>query len=63
MQVRVQSSTFTMTVNNTPISTPSPITDNTGGSLYTGGAPALLVAGSSQSEVSYTVTQAQLTVG
>lgn len=63
LQVRVQSNTFTLTINNTLISTPSPITDNTGGTLYTGGAPALLVAGSSQSEVSYTVKQAQLTVG
>jgi serine/threonine protein kinase len=63
LQVRVQSNTFTLTVNNTPISTPNPITDNTGGTPYTGGAPALLVAGSAQSEVSYTVTQAQLTVG
>lgn len=62
IQVHVQANTFTLTINHTTISTSSPIVDNTGGTLYTGGEPALLVAGSSQSEVSYTVTQAQLTM-
>ena len=69
LQVKVQGSNFYFTINNYPImvdaqNQPKPITDNAGSAPYTGGEPALYVTGPANSgEVSFTVTQAQLTVG
>jgi serine/threonine protein kinase len=62
LQARVQGNKFYFTINGTAVNAQA-ITDNSGGTLYTGGEPALIVAGSAQSQVSFTVMQAQLTVG
>jgi serine/threonine protein kinase len=62
LQAKVQNDNFTFSINGTQINS-SPITDSSDTSPYTGGEPALLVAGSSSAEVSFTATWAQLTVG
>lgn len=64
LQATVQNNSFSFTVNGSQVDSQHPsISDNVGGSAYTGGEPSLFVAGSSVAEVSFTVTWAQLTVG
>ncbi len=63
LQAIVKGNNFSFTINDTPVSGQSnPITDNSGTPLYTGGQPALAVAGSSSSEMSFSATSAQLSI-
>ncbi len=63
LQVLVKGNNFFLTINNTPINGQShPITDNSGAAPYTRGQPALAVAGSSTSEMNFSVTSVQLAV-
>ncbi len=63
LQAIVKGNNFSFTINDTPVSGQSnSITDNSGSPLYTGGQPALAVAGSSSSEMSFSATSAQLAI-
>jgi serine/threonine protein kinase len=63
LQVTVKGNIFSFTINDTPVKGQSnSITDNSGTPLYTGGQPALAVAGSSTSEMSFSVTSVQLAI-
>ena len=63
LQAIIKGNNFFFTINDTPVRGQSnPITDNSGTPLYTGGQPALAVAGSSLSEMSFTATSAQLAI-
>ena len=63
LQVTVKGNIFSFAINDTPIKGQSnSITDNSGTPLYTGGQPALAVAGSSTSEMSFSVTSVQLAI-
>jgi hypothetical protein len=63
LQAIVKGNNFSFTINDTPVRGQSnPITDNSGSPLYTGGQPAIVVAGSSSSEMSFSATSAQLAI-
>ena len=63
LQAIIKGNNFSFTINDTPVRGQSnPITDNSGTPLYTGGQPALAVAGSSFSEMSFSATSAQLAI-
>jgi len=63
LQAIIQGNNFSFTINDTPVKGQSnPITDNSGIPLYKGGQPALAVAGSSFSEMSFSATSAQLAI-
>ncbi len=64
LKASVQSNNFYFWINGVAINAQGhPLTDITGSTPYTSGEPALFVAGSPTSEVSFSVTQAQLAVG
>jgi hypothetical protein len=64
LQAKVQGNNFYFSINGAPAGGQGhAITDITGSTPYTNGEPALFVAGSIASEVSFTVTQAQLAIG
>ncbi len=63
LQVTIKGNNFSFTINDTPVKGQSnPITDNSGTPPYTGGQPALAVAGSRFSEMSFSATSAQLAI-
>ncbi len=64
LKADVQGNNLYFWINGVPVNAQGhPVTDITGSTPYTNGEPALFVAGSTASEVSFIVTQAQLTVG
>ncbi|MGZ4851129.1 MAG: serine/threonine protein kinase [Candidatus Bathyarchaeia archaeon] len=63
LQAIIKGNNFSFTINDTPVRDQrNPIKDNSGTPLYTGGQPALAVAGSSFSEMSFSATSAQLAI-
>jgi serine/threonine-protein kinase len=63
LQAIVKGNKFSFAINGTPLSgQSSTITDNSGSPPYTGGQPALAVAGSSSSQMSFSATSAQLAI-
>ncbi len=63
LQAIIKGNNFSFTINDTPVKGQSnPITDNSGTPLYKGGQPALAVAGSSFSEMSFSAKSAQLAI-
>lgn len=63
LQAVVKGNNFYFMINDTPLNGQGgPITDITGTPPFTGGQPALMVAGSTTSAVSFTVTSAQLAI-
>jgi serine/threonine protein kinase len=63
LQAIIKGNRFFLTINSTAVDGQSNlITDNSGTAPYTGGQPALAVAGSRVSDVSFTVTSARLTI-
>jgi serine/threonine protein kinase len=63
LQAIIKGNNFYFMINDTPVNGQAgPITDISGTSQFTGGQPALMVAGSTVSDVSFTVTSAQLTI-
>ena len=64
LKATVQGNNFYFWINGVPVNAQGhPVTDITGSTPYTNGEPAVFVAGSSASEVSFTVSEAQLTAG
>lgn len=63
LQVIVKGNNFFFSVNGIAINaSDKPISDNSGSASYTGGTPAIMVAGSDTSNVSFSVTKAQLAI-